>query len=254
MVKNNDFWENLAQKTTKKAISSNDPNLDMLEREFIKKYLKKTMTVLDVGSGDGLASMEFAPKVKKIVGIEPAPSVVKIAQENQKKAKVKNVEWIQGSALEIGKLFSDQKYDCIISKRCLVNILSWPEQKKALGLISEALTKGGWFLLAEGFTDGLKNLNRIRKDNGLETDKVVDFNLYFEREKFESEIKKDFQIVEKNNFGLYYFLSHFFYPYMIAPLEPKYRSKINQMAAKLSLNEKLMEEYGYISFYALKKK
>jgi ubiquinone/menaquinone biosynthesis C-methylase UbiE len=248
------YWEILAQKTKKKAISSTDPNLDFLERESIKKYLKKTWRVIDVGSGDGLATLEFAAKVRLIEGLEAAPAVIQIAEKNQKLKRNKTVTWREGSAVDIAEIYKGEKFDCLISKRCLINVETWGNQKKAISGMAELLKPGGFLLLCEGFADTFKNLNDLREKHGLERDKVVSFNRYFERRPFEEIVKKDFRIMEQNNFGLYYFLSHFFYPYLIFPQDPKYRSKINQMATKLSLKDKMLEEFGYISFYALKKK
>lgn len=248
------YWENLARQTRKKAISSNDPNLDILEKHFIKKYLRKSHKVLDIGSGDGLATLEFAQIAQEVDGIECASSVLKIAQKNQKIAGATNVNWINGSVLAIDKIASGKNYNCFISKRCLINLSGWEEQNKALMKITALLKPGGLFLLCEGFNDNFKNLQNLRQKYGLEPDTVVSFNHYFERDKFEKLIKKHFEIIEQNNFGLYYFLSHFYYPLLIKPKNPQYRSKMNQVATELALKEKMLEEFGYISFYALKKK
>lgn len=247
------YWELLAQKN-KKIKTSPDIGCDILERAFIKKYLKKRQNVLDIGSGDGIATIEFAKMVNHLEALEISPTLIKIAQKRAQKAKINNITWNKGSVLDLNSTFKKNFFDVFISKRALINILSWPEQKEAISQVAIMAKRGDLFLLTEGFIDALKNLQNLRKKFGLKEDKIVKFNLWFERAKFESFVKKYFEIIEQNNLGIYYFLSHFYYPLYIKPFEPKYRSKMNRVATEIALKLKALEEFGYINFYALRKK
>lgn len=258
------YWGQLALKSRKQAVTSPDINVDVLEKESIEKYLNQGDVILDLGSGDGLATLEFAKKVRRVEAIEVSPALVKLAKKNQSRTKIRNINWTILSVLEIEKHFKNLKFDCIVAKRCLINLETWAEQKNALNQIAHLLKKGGYLLITDGFNDGLKNLNRLRTAFALKAIPPAKFNLYYDRDKFEVFVKDNFEIIEQNNFGIYYFLSHFVYPLVIKPKEPKHKSKINQIATEIALKvgqrpispwpKKLLEEYGYCNFYALRKR
>lgn len=252
-MENKNYWEKLAQKKGKISTSP-DIGCDILENFFIKKYLSKSDNILDLGSGDGVATLKFAKKVKQVTALEISPTLIKLAKKRQSKTKIKNINWHNGSVTDSVKQFGANRFEKIITKRVLINLKSWQQQKEAITQIAQMLKPRKMYLLAEGFTDTFKNLQELRVKFGLEKDHVVDFNLYFERDRFVRFIKKYFDIIEQNNFGIYYFLSHFFYPLVIKPQKPKYESQINQIATQIAICEKLLEEYGYINFYALRRK
>lgn len=249
----NNIWEKRA-KQNKNIKTSPDIGCNILETEFIKRYLKKNQSVLDIGSGDGIATIEFAKMVKHVEGLEPSPTLIEIAKKKVSRAKINNINWREGSILDLSKIYSNPKFDVLISKRVLINLLSWSKQKEAIEQVAKISKKGDLFLLAEGFLDTFKNLQDLRVKYGLERDTVVPFNLFFQRKQFEDFISQYFEVVDQNNLGIYYFLSHFYYPLVIKPEEPKYNSKMNQVATEIALKEKFLEEFGYINFYALKRK
>ena len=55
-------------------------------------------------------------------------------------------------------------FDVVYSERCLINILDWDGQRKALNEIGRVLRPGGYYLMIECFTDGLENNNRARRE------------------------------------------------------------------------------------------
>lgn len=246
-------WEVSAQKDSK-IKTSPDQCLDLLEKAFMKKYLKKSQDILDIGSGDGLATFEFAKHVRWVDALEYSPTLLKIAQNRQKRGKIQNITWTEGSAVNLDNIYRGKKFNIFISKRVIMNLSSVDEQTAVIEKIAALCRSDDLFLLSEGFTDTFKNLQRLRKNSGLKEFPIVKFNLYLERQKFESKVKRYFNIIEQNNFGIYYFLSHFYYPLVIKPGEPKSDSKMNKIAAQIALKEKLLEEYGYTNFYALLRK
>ncbi|MEK7142930.1 MAG: class I SAM-dependent methyltransferase [Patescibacteria group bacterium] len=247
------YWEEKARKNPK-IRTSPDIGCDILEKSFITKFLKKDQTVLDAGSGDGKATAYFALKVKKIIALEPSKTLLEGSKRIFKRKKIKNIETIEGSIFDLKTKLSNKKFDVVITKRVLINLINWTKQKQAITEIAATLPTGGLYLLTEGFEDTFNNLQRIRIRYGLSKDHIVKYNHYLDRKKFEKEILKYFSIVDQNNLGIYYFLSHFYYPLYIKPKKPKYNSKFNKIAVQIGLKEKILEEFGYINFYALKRK
>lgn len=237
--------------------TSRDPFLSYLERESIVKYLNPGQVVLELGCGDGLHTIEYSKYVKKIYAIDFIEDLVKKAKKNSCIRKRGNTSFYCSSVQNIDKLLNNKhKFDVVISQRCLINLASWKEQVCAIEKIASLLKKGGLFLLAEGFMQELANLNIARKELGLEKIRVVNYNLFFDRKKFEAEAKRFFDILGKNYFGMYMFLSRVVYPMSIFPHSPKHGSKFNQIAYYVSgkITSPELDRFGYDTFYALKRK
>ena len=73
----------------------------------------------------------------------------------------KKISFTQEDALNIS--FDDHTFDIIISIRCLINVGDFSNQLKALREIFRILKPGGRYLMCENTTQGLNNLNDLRK-------------------------------------------------------------------------------------------
>jgi len=136
-----------------------------------------------------------------------------------------------------------EKYDIIFTERCLINLMSWELQKKAINQIYKLLKKDGTFIMLEAFTDGLNNLNLARKALGLKNIEPAWHNNYFVKKRFEKSIKMKFCFLKtsttKNNYdnflSSYYFGSRILYP-----------SLIESKGLSVAYNNKFIEFYSYI--------
>ena len=113
----------------------------------------------------------------------------------------------------------------VYSERCLINILDWEEQKQALNEICRVLKPGGFYLMLENFTDGLTNINKARKEFGLEALTEAYHNKYFDKDLFFDFMDPIFKNIDPSELNLdpsgyqfsnnymssYFFMSRFFH-------------------------------------------
>lgn len=253
------FWEEAGRRfmlESKITPTSRDPYLALLERGNILKYLKKNYITLEIGCGDGLNTIHYSEKVKKMYALDVAESLIKIARERSTSMAIHNTEFTVGSVLNLKKIYPSQRFHCVISQRCLINLPEWQYQQDALIQIHDLLEKGGIFLLTEGFQKELDNLNIIREKLGLKKIIVVDYNFNMAREVFEPFIKQYFDIIDIQSYGTYLFLSRVLHPVAVFPKVPKHDSKLNEAAMKVFQTAPIeeLDKYSYNLFYILRKR
>lgn len=231
------YWDDMGRKAQNPdglLLTSRDPYLGQLERENILEHLLDCRSILEIGCGDGLHSVEYATRAAEYHGVDVAPSLLSFAEERMRSCGIDNATFHNASILEIEKLFGDKKFDVVISQRCIINLPTWEHQSKAIHQVFRALRPGGRFLITEGFQEELDNLNCMRRQMGLEAIKVVDNNRFMSRHVFEKFVGEHFSVAEFRHYGLYLYLSHLFHPLIVLPDEPKHVSLINEIAMKLS--------------------
>jgi ubiquinone/menaquinone biosynthesis C-methylase UbiE len=109
---------------------------------FEKLSLRKSMRILDVGSGSGETVLAVAEKVKpngKAVGIDFSPDGIALAREKAKGRNIGNVAEFQlANALKLP--FPDNYFDAVISE-CVICLI--PDKQKALNEKVRVLKPGG---------------------------------------------------------------------------------------------------------------
>lgn len=103
-----------------------------------KVDLNKNMTVLDIGTGTGLLLMQFADKVKKIIGIDNSEGMLKQLHEKIKQENYTNIETKFFDA-DKNKL-PENMYDLVVSSMTFHHIDDIP---KFLKEIYKSLKPGG---------------------------------------------------------------------------------------------------------------
>src|SRR5437868_719005 len=84
--------------------------------------LHKGETVLDLGSGGGMDVLLSAQRVGatgKAYGLDMTDEMLELARENQRRARVKNVEWLKGHIEDVP--LPDASVDVVISN-CVINL------------------------------------------------------------------------------------------------------------------------------------
>ncbi len=236
--------------------TSRDPFLGELERKNILSYLDKGYTCLEIGCGDAFHSIHYAKKIKKILGVDVADSLINIAKKRAQQEALDNIDFLASSVLDIAASLEGKQFDCAISQRCLINLPTWDEQKNAIIQVHQLLTDQGIFLLTEGFQDNLANLNSVRKMFSLPEIKVVDYNRNFILHDFEQFVRQYFEIIAKHYYGTYLFFSRIYHPLVVLPDTPKHDARMNEVAMKLqhALPIPDFEKYSYNIFYVLRKR
>jgi len=181
--------------------------------------------VLEIGCGNGYTLQQLAeghPNTR-FHGMDFSHDLLAIAS----KREISNGSFSQGDVRKLE--YADASFDIVYTERCLINLLTWPDQQKALSEINRILKKGGFYFMIESFTDGFDNLNKARNELGLDSIPVAHHNLYFNKESFKEFISPLFNIVDPAGLGVVentalqhnFLSSHYFTARVLHPLLTK---------------------------------
>lgn len=190
----------------------------------------------DVGCGNGYSTFKFheAHPSKHFIGLDYSEKMIlsAAAEAIHRHSDIPFITFDVRNMSELGLA----KFDTIISERCLINLLSWEEQKHAILEMKKCLAPNGSLILAENFLDGMNELNGLRKQFGLHAITVRWHNRYLLHHEFAPFILEHFTIIHRENIGnLYYIISRVVYAALAKEngQEPQYENPINYIAAKL---------------------
>lgn len=206
------YFEEAQQRELSLKSTMPDSNTRRLEIENILKYINENDSCLEIGCGNGAASIEISKiKTLDLTSIDDNEEMIKLAKKqptNEIKGK------IQFQRLNVLNLEFQVTHDTIFSIRCLVNLMIWEDQKKALQKMAKAVKKGGKLILLEAFSDGLDELNQARKELGLENIPPAYHNLHLNKELVIPHLQENnmYLIKEDNFLSSYYFGSRILYP------------------------------------------
>jgi ubiquinone/menaquinone biosynthesis C-methylase UbiE len=185
---------------------------------FLKEDAQHPLKVLEVGCGNGYA-LELLSSVDgtdQFWGVDFTAELLSIARKRQ----LPNCVFMQGDARALDA--QPEFFDWVYTERCLINILDSDAQLEALRQIANVLKPKGYYLMIEGFADGLRNYNKARLECGLPEVKEALHNKNFERDEIFAKIRDLFTIVEgsqlerysiaSNFLSSYYFVSRVLYP------------------------------------------
>jgi ubiquinone/menaquinone biosynthesis C-methylase UbiE len=183
---------------------------------------KKSRRVLDLGCGNGhaLEVVGRAHPGNRYWGLDFSKELLAVARAR----KLRGCDLRLGDARSLP--YETGSFDVVYTERCLINILDWDGQRKALDEIGRVLRPGGYYLMIECFTDGLENNNRARREVGLPDIEEAYHNRYLEKSQFLSAVKGSFLMVEPQSLDRYargyqfrdnflsshYFVSRVLYP------------------------------------------
>jgi len=229
------FGKTLDYKTT-----ASDYQLRELEIDTAAAYMRDGQRTLDVGCGLGYAVVQYASRFAVDAhGIDYAESMIEGATrlfDEHKPTLRGSVSFRQASVLDLP--YSEGHFDVVSSSRCLMALLDWELQKKALMEIHRVLRPGGTLVLMEGTFEGLDALNRTRTKFGLEPiapdgrDRLI--TLKFQEGALQEFCRPFFHLERIQRFGMYYFLTRIVQPLLVAPDAPRYDHKLNQIAREIA--------------------
>lgn len=236
------FWDSQAELGEKAG--TQDIILHQLEVEAIAKYIKDGDTVLDVGCGNGEAGEYLRNIYGRELdwwGIDYSDKMIEAARARLGKSmflEVANILDFYAGMLD-SKGRTDMiytRFDVIYSKRCLINLASWEEQKQAIENICSLLKPGGIYAMCESSQDGLDWINQLRQAVGLAAIVPPFHNVYIQDKDIERLEVEGARLERIEEFsGLYYLASRVFNAAMAAEHGgiPDYNAGINRLALRL---------------------
>ena len=222
---------------------------------FIKEDAQHPLKVLEVGCGNGYA-LEVLSSVDgtdQFWGVDFSEELLSIARKRQ----LPNCVLIQGDARALDAQL--EFFDRVYTERCLINILDSDAQLEALRQIANVLKPKGYYLMIEGFADGLRNYNKARLECGLPEVKGAPHNRNFEKDEIFAGIRDLFIIVEGPQLGKHSIVSNFLSSYyfvsrVLYPALTKGEVVRNSEIAKFFSFLPPMGNYSTIQAYVLQKK
>lgn len=252
-------YDTFAQTKDYKTTAS-DFYLRELEIDTAAEYMADGHKVVDIGCGLGYAPIQYASRnAASVVGLDYSEKMIEGARElfaaNAPTLKG-TVEFVHGSALDLP--FEDESVDVVTTSRCLMALLDWELQKLALKQIHRVLKKGGVYVMMEGTIEGLVRLNQCREKFALDPiaadgkDRL--FTLKFDEAELTSFIKPYFAVETVKRFGMYYFLTRVLQPLVVAPEQPRYDHRINEIAYQIAKEIPDYDGLGHLVAFVLQKR
>lgn len=254
-IKNNikNFWDKQAKEYQQQGMATSPDMTDReLEIENIAKYIKNNTKVLDIGCGNGYSTIKFAKKKDiEIMGIDYSDEMIEQANIALDKLDNNLKKIINFQVGDILRMDLGEKFDTVITCRCLINLVNFNEQKRAIKNILRVLKKDGLYIMCENTLDGLNKINSMRKLVGLNKISMRWHNQYFNEKLLLNFLKKYFQILAIDNFDSLYYIASRVFNAKLTPegREPDYLAEINKIAAKLPS----VGDYGPTKIFLLKK-
>lgn len=238
------YWNDRAGSDSSQQSTTMDIWLRDIESRVLSESIKRHQphNVCDIGCGDGITTIRAARSYPEVnfFGFDYSTNMVKNANENKKKYKLDNLEFCVGDATSY---IESNKFDLIYSTRCLINLVDWTAQKKALRNIENSLRHGGTYLMIENFTEGQELFNSLRSSFELPMIQIRDHNTFFDRDLLLEFMSRSFRIDSDVNISsTYYIVSRVIYSSICQQnqLIPDYSDIHHELASKLPF----LGEYG----------
>jgi ubiquinone/menaquinone biosynthesis C-methylase UbiE len=222
---------------------------------FMKEQAHHPLKVLELGCGNGYAleTLSSLDRADQFWGLDFSEELLSIASTRT----LPNCVFRRGDARSLSAEL--QMFDCAYTERCLINILDPEEQIEAMRQIANVLKPNGYFLMIEGFADGLRNYNKARAECGLSEVPPAVHNRNFEKDQLFASIGDLFTVIDGSQLGKYsvpynflssyYFVSRVFYPALT-----KAEVVRNSEVAKFFSFLPPIGNYSTIQAYILRKK
>jgi len=246
-----DSIEHYNQQAEKFGTSKQSTMMDTVTRDkevekiisTIKSFRLYQPRILELGCGNGYTAELVLNTIETsaYIGLDINEELLNIAVSRDLRGY-----FGKGSCLDIH--YIDNYFDVVFTERCLINLLTWEDQKKALSEIHRVLDRGGYYIMIEAFTDAHDNINAAREAVGLPKIPVPAFNVFFDKTKLYDFMPFKSIPAETNFLSSYYFGSRVLYP----ALSKEYITYNNKFVEFFSYLQPI-GNYGYIQLHIWRK-
>lgn len=190
-----------------------DPFQSELELDFMLANIEGR--VLNAGCGFGYETLKCAEKTGFAVGFDFSEKMIEIAKKSEKEGLTYRV----CDALNLDPILEEfGQFDSITTRRLLINLCGWSDQRHALEEIKKCLKPDGRLIVIEAVQEGYDFINAIRTKIGIKEIKIVEHNYPLTLKEFNDFMKKNWRLAKEENMATYYFLTRVFYPLFGEPV------------------------------------
>ncbi|MCD4824485.1 MAG: class I SAM-dependent methyltransferase [Phycisphaerae bacterium] len=223
------YWNDKAEALkTDPSATMKDVILRGMEVEAIGSRLKADDELLDVGGGNAYAGLLWAEQCKNVLVTDFSEKMVEYGRVAITESRRDNINTKQASVLDLS-VYARQ-YSAVTCVRCLINLTSQEEQLAGVEQLASALKPGGRLFLIEGLDETFAAMNSARQAMQLPAISLDWHNRLLPKDKLEAKLTETLTIEERVDFGEYYFLSRIMHPLLVAPEEPTFQGRCNQIA------------------------
>lgn len=252
--KNYNFWLDRLKKNKDHLVCSKDVRLNNLENNFLVKSIKRNKSILEIGCGNAvLLKKLIIKKPKYYLGTE---FVKELTEYNKKTIRKKNIFFDNLDMTLVNNKTFNRKFDYIISKRAIQNVLSKKLQLKSIDNLGFFLKKGGKMLLMESSINAQKNINKYRKIFNLHKITPPWHNLFLDDETLKKYRFKNVKLKKIENFSSnFYFITRIIYAAYakLKNIKVNFTDPLNIIASSIN-NKILSEDFSQIKLYVFIKK
>jgi ubiquinone/menaquinone biosynthesis C-methylase UbiE len=241
------YWSDRARSTEPSSLQATTYDVFLREHEIatLKERIAELSlspggTVVDVGCGDGYATVSLAAQFPAVrfIGIDWSEEMLARAEQKvaAQPALRDTVSFRVGDMRDLSSSLRSERFDVFLSVRSLINLTTSEEQYATIAEIAGHLLPGGHYFCIENFLQGQNNFNRLRVAMGLPEIPVRWHNHFFDEETFVAEAGRFFDHIAFDSFlSSYYLATRVIYSAgcQLAGEEPDYFHPIHRVAARL---------------------
>ena len=253
---NHDFWVERLKSNHESVVCTNDKAFDEVEDNEILKRVKDNKSILEIGCGNGILYSKLSKKLNNFsyLGTDFVQDLIEVCK---KKSSSNKHKFIQQDMTDINKDSFDQKYDFIITKRAIQNVLEQKLQIQTIENLGRFLKEDGIMILVESSANAQNRLNFEREKYNLHKIIPPFHNLFFDDDKIKSHVFENLKLIEISPFASdFYYLTRLIYArYAKEFLNEKtsYDHPLEKIAISMSNNQHT-NKFSQIQTYIFKKK
>lgn len=223
------------------AATTDDICLRLLEAKTLRDILPDLLpsdaaSVLDVGCGDGRLIDSLAQHFPTVsfTGVDFSEAMIANAQRQCSNSA--NSTFMTGNALQLASSDLTDRFDVVVTSRCLINLPDLESQRQAIHQIASCLVPNGHYVAIENFMEGQDAMNAARRAIGLNEIPVRWHNRFFTESEFLDAIAEVFEVVELRDFSsAYYYATRVIYSKLcqMQGVEPDYDHDLHHLAIDL---------------------
>lgn len=241
------YWDERAKGTEPASVQATtydvflrDIEIEKFKQKITEASLPEGSTVVDLGCGDGHATVNVAAAFPtlRFVGIDWSEDMLALAKKRASAhaGLSERMSFHQGDMRRVTDVLHGKKHEVFLTSRSLINLMYSDEQYGAIAQIAEHLKPGGYYFGIENFMGGQKNFNEARVAVGLPEIPVRWHNHFFEEKEYAERTAKHFDSLTFESFlSSYYLATRVIYSagcHLVGE-EPDYFHPIHRTAGKL---------------------